>query len=132
MKVIMKDHEQHRWKEAMKEFASTNDDALFTHNYTGEYRMGNLEEFSGQMDMFQAQIPSLRLLEGNIKHFKYKNGKYVLITLNSEDEDFLDTDGNKLNLLAFSLNFMVSGYSYLFKKKSYKKIESGIRHRFVK
>jgi hypothetical protein len=128
----MKNHEQQRWKKEMKQFASSNEDVLFTHNATGEYRIANIEEFLQQADNFQETIPSLRLLEGNIKNFKYKNGKYILLTLNSEDEDFLDTDGNKMNLMAFSLNILVFGYTYLFKEESYKKIRLLIRTKFVK
>ena len=132
VQVLLKDQQQEMWKDNMKEFAEGNDDALFSHNATGQYRVANIEEFLQQADLFQESIPSLRLLEGNIKHFKYKNNKYVFITLNSEEEDFQKTDGNHMSGIAFALNYCVFGYSYLFKKKSYKKIEEEIKSRFIK
>ena len=52
--------------------------------------------------------------------------------MNSEEEDFQKTDGNTLSGIGFALNYCVFGYSYLFKKKSYKKIEEEIKSRFIK
>ena len=123
---MIKSQEQKIWKEEMKHFASyshRNEDILFNHNHTNKYMVMNNKEFLEQLKVFNKK--ELILYEHNIKKFPYKKRDYYLITINGDNVE--DSDGDMINRQAFALNFMVSGYTYLFKYHSYKEIEKEIK-----
>ncbi len=124
--IMIKKQEQQIWKEEMKIFASysmRNEDILFNHNYTNKYMVMNNKEFLQQLKQFNEK--KLILYEDNIKKFPYKKKEYYLITINGDNVE--DTDGDMINRQAFALNFMVSGFTYLFKYHSFKEIEKQIK-----
>jgi hypothetical protein len=124
--IMTKDTEQKIWKEQMKTFASysmRNEDILYNHNVQNKYMVMNNKEFLEQLKYFNEK--NLILYEHNIKKFTYKKKDYYLITINGDNIE--GTSCERINRQAFALNFMVSGYSYLFKYHSYKEIEKEIK-----
>ena len=124
--MFIKDVEQARWKREMKDFRSythRNEDCLFVHNYTNSYRVATNKEVEEQFKTF-GEI-GLELYQANIKKFPYKKKNYVLITINGDKVQ--GTDGDTISKMAFVLNFLVSGFTYLFKEHSWNEIERDIK-----
>ena len=126
--IMTKDTEQKIWKEEIKKFASysmRNEDILFNHNVMNKYMYMTNKEFLEQLKYFNEK--NLILYEHNIKKFTYKKKDYYLITINGDEKTIEGTSCERINRQAFALNFLVSGYSYLFKYNSYKEIEKEIK-----
>ena len=134
-RVIIKDVAQKRWKEQMKNFRSyfnRNEDILFVHNNSNTYNYTTNNEFLEQLDDWNERGLSLTLLQDNTRKFDYKGKTYKMITINGgykDNEKFDDSDGNTISEMAFALNFLVCGFTYLFKYHSYEEIEDGIKKR---
>lgn len=123
---MIKSEEQKIWKQEMKNFVSyshRNEDILFNHNVENKYMVMNNKEFLQQLEVFNKQ--KLILYEHNIKKFPYKKKDYYLVTINGDNIE--GSDGDMINRQAFALNFMVTGYTYVFKYHSYKEIEKEIK-----
>lgn len=129
-RIVNKDTAQKRWKKEMKWFASAtarNEDLIYIHNHTNQYMCGTNEEFIQELNQWAEMEMNIQVYESNIKHLTWKGNKYIMITFNG---DCLEgTDGDVLNEMAFALNFMVSGFTYLFKYEKYHEIKDEIRAR---
>jgi len=127
MTFLIKDQEKQRWKYAMKNFSSysqRNEEALFVHNATNSYRVCNNREMIDQFKVFGEK--GLEFYQDNIRKFTYKKKDYVMITINGEN--VMGSDGEKHSAMAFALNFMVCGYTYLFKKHSWEELEKDMKN----
>tara|TARA_R110001592_G_scaffold346216_1_gene638679 strand:+ start:61 stop:477 length:417 start_codon:yes stop_codon:yes gene_type:complete len=128
---MIKCEEAKRWKNAMKEyFIDGNDDILFLHNYSNTYMVALNEEIEEQFYQFGKQ--DINLLKHNIRKFPYKKKNYVMVVFNKEypedeDEEVESSDADMISRMAFALNFMVSGFAYLFKEEAWEKIEKKIK-----
>ena len=126
--VLIKKNEQAKYKLAMKDFMSysnRNEDFLYNHNYRNEYMMGNNKEFIEQLEDFKNQ-GNLVLLKSNIKKIVYKKKIFIMLTINGDGCE--GTDGATINRMAFAQNYLIGGYSYMFKYHQYKQIENDIKH----
>lgn len=116
---INKNEEEERWKLQMKEFVNNKkEDALFVHNMTYEYYVANNEELETQFEIFGEK--GLELYQANIKHFTFENKKFVMITINGEN--VIGSYGERLSPIAFALNQIVCGYTYIIREHSWKKL----------
>jgi len=131
MSVMIKCEEANRWKNAMKEyFIEGNDDILFLHNYSNTYMVALNEEIVTQFYEFGKQ--DIQLLKHNIRKFPYKKKNYVMVVFNKEypedkDEEVETSDIDMISRMAFALNFLVSGFAYLFKEDAWNKMEKRIK-----
>ena len=126
MPIMHKNEEQQKWKEQMKNFISEshrNEDCLFNHNYRKTYYVATNKEIIEQFKVFGEK--GLKLYQHNIRKFPYKKKNYVMITINGDN--VAGTDGEMISAQAFALNFMVSGFTYLFKQHSWNEIEQDIK-----
>ena len=126
MKIFDTKVEEKRWKEHMKGFASyekRNEDVLFNHNQTNQYCVATLKELEPQWAAFA--LEGLELQKHNIRKFTHKNKDYVAITINGANME--GTDGDTISRQAFVLNFLVAGYTYVFKKSAWEQVEKDFK-----
>ena len=129
--MLIKGRAQKRWKYAMKGFHSEfpDEDILYTQNSTGEYRFAKNNEFLQQLNDWSIEGRNHILNEENTRMFTWKGNWYVLITINAakDNDQFWGGSGAMINEQAFALNFVIAGFSYLFKKDSFDKIKNDIK-----
>ena len=121
---LNKSEEEERWKLNMKQFVNNiKEDALFVHNMTNSYCVSTNEELETQFEIFGEK--GLELYQDNIKKFTFKNKKFVMITINGKN--VIGSYGERLSPIAFALNEIVSGYTYIFRENSWKKLEEDMK-----
>ena len=119
--VLIKKNEQAKYKLAMKDFMSysnRNEDFLYNHNYRNQQSLQSSQKIKNE--------GKLVLLKSNIKKIVYKKKIFIMLTINGDGCE--GTDGATINRMAFAQNYLIGGYSYMFKYHQYKQIENDIKH----
>jgi hypothetical protein len=113
------------WKELKSQLKSFSpypeDDVLFHHVDTDSYSLASLDEFVSHC------LPPLRgagltLSPRNIKRFVYGGNTYILVTLNNAANNECS-----LSKPAFAFGHFINGFSYIFKKASWDRMDSSVK-----
>mgnify|MGYP001626576259 CR=1 FL=1 len=113
-RIMLKDKETKRFHDAVKHAKKAKEEIFFISVHLNEYRNANWEEFFAQVDEWVEQLDDLKLLDDNIRTWKWGKQKYYRLT-------FTSSNMTSPSRTEFAFGHLIHGLTYVVKKEDFKK-----------
>ena len=112
--IISKCKETERFNNGIKNMKKSNEDIMFLSVHLNEYRFATWDEFAGQIQEWAEKLDDVKLLDENIRVWKWGKQKYYRIT-------FTSSNFTSHSRTEFAFGHMIQGLTYVVKKEDFKK-----------